>query len=426
MNIINPPLNGTQRTILNSQATAPLAPVSGEFFTAAPGAQTTDGAFQPLLGKALTDLSSDELGQLGARSSLENLMNLQGDLTLGEVAPLLRNPIALDAIIDLMEQRPDLKLSHFLSQDINGNVSIDPSYKSGETMEFLKDRPDITPQEVSNMRDAFSRLFRNPMMGKWATVMSFDLMKQRSDLKPQDMTRMMESFGGAAGMGEQGESSNMPGSGSAGAALDMFQSASRLLVKRHDMQPERLENLARSVGALASPEDPSRGQRVAEGFDATIMALESNPLREPEEFSRLADVIGTHFQGKDPNSAAVRMNAFAQSAQMMGENPEINPDSIDSLLTAAKRRDPKNNQPRALGNALSGVFDGVNRGLLASTNLTSPFSPQAENRPRPELSQNGEEAKAERQERAQDSFSANSGPPLVRPSGQAGVAPTRF
>lgn len=340
-----------------------------------PAASEQANGLSELWGKALSELNEDEMRALGVGSALDSLVSLQGDITLGEAAPLLGNPTALDSIVDLMTQRPDLKIGDFLQSDINGRVSIDPSYKSGETMEFLKNRPDVSPQEVTSMRDTFTRMFRDPLMGKWATEMGFELMQQRPDLKPQDMVEMMDTFARAAGMGQQGEGGSVSGSGSAGAALDMFSSASRLLVKRPDMQPERLGELATSVGRLASPDDPNRGRRVAEGFDSAIVALENNPLREPEEFSRLATVIGSHFKGQDENSAALRMNAFSQSARMMGENSEISPDAIDGLLSAAKSRNPKNNQPRALGNALTSVFDGVNQGLIPGSDLSMNFRP---------------------------------------------------
>jgi hypothetical protein len=351
--------------------------------------RTEDGVSN-LLTKTLSELSSDERSQLGASSTLDSLANLQGDLTLGDVAPLLGNPIALDSIIDLMEQRPDLKVSDFVSKDINGRVSIDPSYKSGETMDFLKERPDVSPQEVTTMRESFSRLFRDPLMGKWATEMGFELMRERPDLKPADMNRMMESFSRAAGMGDKQDGGSAPGSGSAGAALDMFASASRLMAKRPDLKPERLGQLAQSVGSLASPDDPNRGQRVAEGFDSAISAMEKNPLRQPEEFSELAGVIGTHFRGKDENSAAIRMNAFSQSAEMLGENSEITPDSIDMILRTAKSQNPKNRQPRALGNTLTNVFEGVNQGLVPTSDLISPFRPNPNVRSNADGRQNGE------------------------------------
>lgn len=370
VNRVQPPLSpAALQALIAGQQRAPggnqLAPNQA-------GVPQNDG--QPsVFDKTLSQLSSEELNTLGAGSTLSELAGLQGDLTVGEVAPLLRNPVALDSIIDLMGQRSDLKVSDFLTKDLDGRVMVDPSYKSGETMDFLKERPDISPQDVTKMRESFSRLFRDPMMGKWATEMGFDLMRQRPDLGPEDMTKMMDEFGRAAGMGDKSQGSNMPGSGAAGATLDMFESASRLLVKRPDMKPERLGQLAQSVGRLGSPDDPSRGQRVAEGFDAAVTSLETNPLRQPEELASLATVIGKHFKGKDENSAAIRMNAFSQSAKMMGENPDINAESIDSLLNSAKSSNPKNNQPRALGNALNGVFEGVNQGLVPSSNLNSQF-----------------------------------------------------
>lgn len=322
----------------------------------------------------LSDLKAEDLSALGGSSALESLASTQGDLTVAEAMPLIRNPQAMESIAEILAKRPDLEVSDFVSRDMEGRVRIDPSYKDEETMKFLLEREDISPSEMSTMRENFTRQFRDPIMGKMATEKGIELMKQRPDLRPDDITKLMEQMGRATGMTGQNGATDQS---AAGSALDMFDSASRLLTKRSDLQPEGVIELAKSVGSLGSPDDPNRAMRVAGGFDAAVKALEKNPLRQPEDMSRLAGVIGQNFKGQDENAAGARMNAFNTAAKMMGENPEVNADSINQVLTQAKKSNPKkNNRPQGLSGTLNDVAAGVSSGLVPGDNLGSFFNPQ--------------------------------------------------
>ena len=334
--------------------------------------------------KRLSDLKPEELSKLGGGTALETLASKQGNLTIGEAAPLLRNQPALDSIANLMSERSDLKVSDFVSTDIKGKVTIDPSYKDEEAMAFLKERQDVQPGEVSSMRANFTKKFQNPRMGKEATAKGLKLMKQRRDIGPNDVGKLMDSLGMAAGM--DGKNSKGKPSESAGqATLDMFDSASKLLVKRTDMGPDSVGEMAGAVGKLGSPKDPNRSALVAQGFDAATKALEQNPLRNTGEMTALASTIGNNFKGQDEKTAGIRMNAFATGAKMMGKNTEINADSIGSLLQQAKKKNPKmgdGSGPKGaqkLSNVLTDVASGVSKGTVSPENLSSYFqTPEAQ------------------------------------------------
>ena len=337
----------------------------------------------------LEDLKPEQLSALGGGSSLETIRESQPSTTVGELGPLLRNRSALDSIAGLMQDRRDLKVGDFVTQDKKGRVRIDPSYKDPKTMEMLKERPDITPSEISAMRQNFTKTLKNPGMGKQATEKSFELLKKRSDLKPEDMGKLMGSLRKAAG----GDDKNKAGGGAgdqagAAAALDMFDSASKLMGNRTDLKPERVTEMAKSVGEMGSPEDRNGPQNVAEAFDSASKSLEKNALRKPEEMSKMASTMNDHFKGGDEKTAGHRMNAFKKSSEMMGDNAQVDAGSVGKMLKQATERDPKikgaegAQKAKRLGKVMDDVATGVKSGTVNAGDLSSHFRNQDAERAR--------------------------------------------
>ena len=345
------------------------------------GLQSKSAPSNPLSPeKRLSDLKPDELAKLGGGSALETLAQAQGSLTIGEARPLLNNKPALESIAGLMSERSDLKVSDFVSRVPKGKVMTDPSYKDPEAMEFLKERQDVTPSEVSSMRANFTKKFKNPRMGKEASKKAIALMKKRPDLKPEDAGKLMDSLGSAVGMddGKKTQGQNPEAAGQ--AALDMFDSASKILTKRPDMDPSRVGELANSVGKLGSPKDKNRPAQVAEGFESAAKSLEQNPLREPEEMSSLASTIGDNFRGQDEKSGAAKMNAFKSSSKMLGEQSHMNADTVNGFLQQAKKQNPKigdasgGKGAQKLAGALGDMAAGVSNGTVSAQNPNSYFN----------------------------------------------------
>ena len=326
--------------------------------------------------KRLSDLKPDELAKLGGGSALETLAQAQSNLTIGEAKPLLRNPAALESIAGLMSERSDIKVSDFVSRDPKGKVQIDPSYKDPEAMEFLKTRNDVNPSEMSAMRSNLTKMFKNPAMGKKAAQKGVELMKKRTDMKPEDVTKLMGDLGGAAGLGDKGQK---PGDGAGQAALDMMDSATKLLTKRSDLDPSRVGEMARGVGQLGSSKDPGKGPKVAQGFEAAVKGMEQNPLKQPEDMTKLASTLGDKMAGNDSKSGDSRFQAFATGAKMMGENNNVDAKSIGSLLDKAKTEDPNAKKKggagknQALANVLDNAAAGVRKGTVSASNLNSHF-----------------------------------------------------
>jgi len=343
----------------------------------------------PSASARLSDLKPDELAALGGGSSLESIAAAQPGTTVGEIGPLLRNKAALEDIAGLMQHRKDLKVGDFVSQDQKGRTRIDPSYKDPKTVEMLKERPDITPSELTAMRQNMTKTMKNPQLGKQAAEKSFELLKKRPDLKPEDMGKMLgslrQSAGGDKKSGQGGGAGDEAG---AMAALDMFDSASKLMSKRTDLSPERMGELAQSVGSMSSPKDKQGPQSVAEGFESASKSLEKNVLRKPEDLSKMASTMNDHFAGGDEKTAGHRMNAFKKSADMMGENSSIDHNSVNKMLTQATERDPKlkngegPGKAKRLGKVMDDVATGVKQGTVSANDLSSHFRNQDAERAR--------------------------------------------
>lgn len=327
----------------------------------------------------LSDLKPEQLSSLGGGSSLESIAQSQPSTTVGEVAPLLRNGAALETIAGLMQHRKDLKVGDFVTKDKKGRTRIDPSYKDPKTMDLLKERPDITPSELSSMKQNMARTFKNPQMGKMAAEKGFELLKKRTDLKPQDMGKMLGTMRTAVA-GDK----NKQGDEQAGdmAALDMFDQATKLMGKRTDIGPDRVGQLAKSVAGLSSPKDRNGPQSIAEGFEAASKSLEKNVLRKPEDMTKMASTLGDHFKGGDEKSAGHRMNAFKKSSEMMGENTSVDHNSINKMLTQATQRDPKigkgegPSRNKRLAKVMDDVSSGVKQGTVSANDLSSHFRNQ--------------------------------------------------
>lgn len=355
----------------------------------------------------LSDLKPDQLSALGGGSSLESIAQAQPSTTVGEVGPLLRNGAALENIAGLMQNRRDLKVGDFVTRDPKGRVQIDPSYKDDKTLEMLKERPDITPSELTAMRQNFTKTLKNPGLGKQATEKSFDLLKKRPDLKPEDMGKLMGGLRKAAGGDQKSKAGGGAGDDAgAMAALDMFDSASKLMGQRTDLKPERVAEMAKSVGDLSSPKDRNGPQNVAEAFDSASKSLEKNVLRKPEEMSKMAQTMNDHFAGGDEKTAGHRMNAFKKSSEMMGENTQVDASSVNKMLTQATQRDPKikgaegEKKAKRLGKVMDDVATGVKSGTVSAGDLSSHFRNQDAERARFQKTDPKQEKK--KQEQAND------------------------
>ncbi len=289
--------------------------------------------------RRLSDLKPDELSSLGGGNALESLARTQSNLTLGEAMPLIHNKPALESISGLLERRSDLRVSDFVSRDARGKVSIDPSYKNSSTMEFLQDRQDLMPSEVSAMKANMVKGLKNPRLAGMASDKALNLLKERRDLSPEEAGELLTDLSKAAGVG-QGASAAQAGP----AAVSMFDNATQLLTRRTDLHPDRVGDLAKSVGDLGPKGDKERGPMVAEGFKAATQTLENNALRQPEELSRMASTVGDHFKGPDAKSASKRMNAFVENAKKYEENVHLDSRDVDKQLQS-KGQKKDVNQP---------------------------------------------------------------------------------
>ncbi len=371
----------------------------------------------PSANTRLSDLKPEQLKALGGGASVESIAKAQPGTTVGELGPLLRNPEALDSIAGLMQHRNDLKIGDFVSQDQQGRVRIDPSYKDPQTMELLKERDNVTPSEISAMRQNFAKTLKNPDLARMATQKSFELLKKRPDLSPEDLGKMMDTFKGAAGGDQKGQKGG-EGDGEAGgmAALQMFDSASKLMTERQDVDPKRVGEMARSVGELSSPEDKNGPSLVAEGFESASKSLQENPLRQPEDMSKLASTLGEHMAGQDEGSAGHRMNAFKQTSEMLGSNPMMDHTNVDKMMTQATERDPRiqkgegGGSTKRLASVVNDVTTGVKQGTVPSSDLSAHFRNQDAERARFQ-NENPEQKKAENQsQQSEDGGSRSSDP----------------
>lgn len=331
----------------------------------------------------LGDLKPEQLSALGGGGSLESIAQAQPGTTVGEMGPLLRNSAALDTIAGLMQHRRDLKVGDFLSQDEKGRIRIDPSYKDEKTMDMLKERPDITPGELTAMRQNFTKTLKNPHLGKQASEKSFELLKKRPDLKPEDMGNLMNGLRQAAGGDDKGKAGGGAGDeAGAMAALDMFDSATKMMTERTDLKPDRVAGMAKSIGEMSSPEDRQGPQNVAEAFDSASKSLGKNVLRKPEEMSKMAETMNSHFAGGDEKTAGHRMNAFKKSSEMMADNTQVDAGSVDKMLKQATQRDPKlangegEQKAKRLGKVMDDVASGVKSGTVSAGDLSQHFRNQ--------------------------------------------------
>ena len=359
----------------------------------------------------LADLKPEQKASLGGGAALDTIATAQPSTTVGEVGPLLRNRGALDTIAGLMENRRDLKVGDFVSQDKKGRVSIDPSYKDPQTMELLKERQDITPSEITAMRQNMARTLKNPHLGKEAAQKSFNLLKKRSDLKPEDMSKMLGSMRTAAG--GDNKSAKQGGAGDeagAMAALDMFDKASKVMEKRTDLGPDRMGEMAQAVGQMSDPKDKQGPQSVAEGFEAASKSLGKNALRKPEEMVKMAQTVGDNMKGGGEKSGQMRMNAFKKSADMMGENTSVDAASVNKMFKQANQRDPKikngegDGRNKRLAKVMDDVSTGVKNGTVAADDLSSHFRNQDAERARfakddPNRKKKTEEAKKKEEQK---------------------------
>lgn len=337
----------------------------------------------------LADLKPEQKASLGGGAALDTIATSQPNTTVGEIGPLLRNRGALDTIANLMGERRDLKIGDFVSQDKKGRVRIDPSYKDPQTMELLKERQDITPSELTAMRQNMARTLKNPHLGKEAAQKSFDLLKKRSDLKPEDMSKMLGSMRTAAG-GDDKAAKNGGAGDEAGAmaALDMFDKASKVMEKRTDLGPDRMGEMAQAVGQMSDPKDKQGPQSVAEGFEAASKSLGKNALRKPEEMVKMAQTVGDNMKGGGEKSGQMRMNAFKKSADMMGENTSVDANSVNKMFKQASQRDPKikngegDGRNKRLAKVMDDVSTGVKQGTVSAGDLSSHFRNQDAERAR--------------------------------------------
>ncbi len=336
----------------------------------------------------LSDLKPEQKQALGGGSALDTIAESQPDTTVGELAPLLRNKGAMDSIAGLMAERRDLKIGDFVSTDKKGRTVIDPSYKDPKTLEMLKERQDITPSELTAMRQNMTKAMKDPQLGKMASEKAFDLLRKRSDLKPEDMSNMMGSFKNAVG-GDPKKGQGGDEQAQAMAALDMFDNASKMMGKRSDIGPEQMGEMAQSVANLSSPKDKNGPQSISEGFEAASKSLEKNALRTPTDVAKTASTIGDHFKGGDEKTAGHRMNAFKKGAEMMGENTSVDHNSINKMLTQASQRDPKIGEDgegagraKRLAKVMDDVSTGVKQGTVSANDLSSHFRNQDAERAR--------------------------------------------
>lgn len=374
----------------------------------------------------LGDLKPEQLRALGGGSSLESIASSQPGTTVGEVGPLLRNGAALESIAGLMQNRRDLKVGDFLSQDNKGRIRIDPSYKDEKTMEMLKERPDITPGEITAMRQNFTKTLKNPHLGKQATEKSFDLLKKRSDLKPEDMGKLMGSLRQAAGGDQKSKAGGGAGDeAGAAAALDMFDSASKMMQERTDLKPERVAGMAKSIGEMSSDKDRNGPQNVAEAFDSASKSLGKNVLRKPEEMSKMAETMNEHFAGGDEKTAGHRMNAFKKSSEMMGDNSQVDASSVDKMLKQATQRDPKlkngegEQKAKRLGKVMDDVATGVKSGTVPAGDLSQHFRNQDAEKARFQVPDPKKEEQKKAKEQGKEETGKSKGPEGKEDAGKA-------
>jgi hypothetical protein len=374
----------------------------------------------------LGDLKPEQLRSLGGGSSLESIASSQPGTTVGEVGPLLRNNAALESIAGLMQNRRDLKVGDFLSQDNKGRIRIDPSYKDEKTMEMLKERPDITPGEITSMRQNFTKTLKNPHLGKQATEKSFELLKKRSDLKPEDMGKLMGGLRQAAGGDQKSKAGGGAGDeAGAAAALDMFDSASKMMQERTDLKPERVAGMAKSIGEMSSDKDRNGPQNVAEAFDSASKSLGKNVLRKPEEMSKMAQTMNEHFAGGDEKTAGHRMNAFKKSSEMMGDNSQVDASSVDKMLKQATQRDPKlkngegEQKAKRLGKVMDDVATGVKSGTVPAGDLSQHFRNQDAEKARFQVSDPKKEEQKKAKEQGTEENGKSKGPESKDDSGKS-------
>lgn len=345
---------------------------------------STEGGTGFAADTPLGELGTDAISSFGSSDALTTIAEIQPDTTLGELGPLLQNESALESIAGLLQDRSDLRVSDFISTDLKGRVSIDPSYKDSETMDLLKERPDLKPGDLTAMRQNMARSLRSPQMGQMAAERGYELLKSRPDLTPEDVGNLMDTMMRTMGAGQN----NQGGQGNAdpafaGAALDMFDSAAELMTKRSDIGPDQVGELAKTVARLGPGKDAQGAQSISEGFEAAAQAIEKNPLLTTEAMGRTAETVSKHLPGgKFP------MKAFKQSSEMMGESSSVDHNSLDKMFTQATQRDPRIANAEGAGKAkrlsqvMDGVFEGVKEGTVPANDLSAHFRNQDAERAR--------------------------------------------
>ncbi len=239
--------------------------------------------------RRLSSLHPTELNSIDGGQSLAALAAKEGNMTVLEARPLLHNRRALESISKLMNRRANIRFSDFVKRTAWGSIMIDPAYKDEDAMNFLAERHDVSPGEVTTLRNNVTRFFRSPRRGKIATRKVFDLLRKRPDIRPHEAVKVM---GGIIGVLCQCQAAKGGKGNGDHTVLGLFDSVTDLLTKRGNLHPDRVGDLIKTVNNLVPKDAKNRDDKVANGTRAALKVLKDNPERQPGELVQMAKDAG--------------------------------------------------------------------------------------------------------------------------------------
>jgi hypothetical protein len=181
--------------------------------------------------KPISKMTEEELkaafGPDAAR--LKQIGDRQPDLTVAEIQPL-RKMRGFQKVLELLAERPDMKLEEAVPTGADGRRRIDPSVTNPQSLRLMQTRPDIRPGVLKSLAaDLFHSLGGDPALTREAYRASLGVLGSRPDLRPADLAGLMRK-------------ASQEGAGPA-QALDRFRKSSQLL-----SQGAGVEDAARQPG----------------------------------------------------------------------------------------------------------------------------------------------------------------------------------
>lgn len=312
------------------------------------GADVTDAELQRLFGSSAP--------------SVRQLLTARSDLKVGDLLPLRKDQNGLHSLSDLLSKRSDVKLADVLSRDAEGKIQLDPTVRDESSREFMYNRTDVKPGELTAMRSQLARQFDNPALARQAYGKSLDLLRTRTDMRPTDVGAMISKMGGAVKGTKQGAGPE------GGAALfDMFDKGAKLLKHRTDLGADDVGRLVDATSKGFGGKDGGNGlSNLRDAFSSATDLLQNREGTSVRGVTDVMDTVDRHF-GKDTDNKAA---AFGKAADLMKSVPQMDAQGINTMFKKSAEGPPAQQGDKllqAFDNAAGDVKSGKTNIQTATT-----------------------------------------------------------